>query len=369
VLAFTLAVSALAAVLFGLAPLRAAANTPVALVLRASSTQTTASRGRVTIGKVLIAMQIAFCVMLLFASSLLLRTLRNYRNVDLGMKADSVLAFGVQPVGARNYAQMLAFYSQLTEKLKTLPGVKSVTLAGERPGTGWSDNNNLTIDGRNYPWDNGKNMLRSNSVGPDFFTTLGIPILAGRDIGEVDTQTSQYVAVINQTLADRYFKGASPIGHTLGDGKHPRTIVGVVRDSRYASTDEERMPMAWYSYQQADAITGMDVEVRTGWKPLSLLPAVRRVVHEIDPNAPLIKPQTLLDGFEETYLMPALFARLAIFLAALRRCWWPWDCTGRWPTASAAGRPRSACAWRWARRVRRCCGWCCATACTLLRQG
>jgi predicted permease len=317
VLLFTLAISALSAMLFGLAPLRAAARAEIGLVLKSSGTQTTTTRSRMVTGKVLIAMQMAFCVVLLFASGLLLRTLRNYRNVDLGLSANSVLAFGVHPVGLHDYAQSLAFYTQLTERLRTLPGVTSVTLAEIRPGTGWSDNSDLSaVDGRKYPWDNGRNMLRSNLVGPDFFATLGIPILAGRDIRASDTQAAPRVVVVNQTFADRYLKGTSPIGHTVGD-KHLATIVGVVRDSKYASTDEGAMPMAWGSYQHQKEIQSMDVEVRASGDPMSLLPAVRRIVRDLDPNAPLDKPQLLQTGFEETYLMPALFARLAVFFGAL----------------------------------------------------
>jgi predicted permease len=314
---FTLAISALSALLFGVAPLRTAARTEVGLVLKSSGTQTTSTRGRMLTGKVLIALQMAFCVVLLFASGLLLRTLRNYQNVDLGMRAESVLAVEVHPVGAPDYAHSLAFYTQLTERLRALPGVKAVTLAELRPGTGWSDNAPLTIDGHLYPWDDGRNMLRSNLVGPDFFATLGIPILAGRDISQADTQTAQRVVVVNQTLVDRYLKGIFPIGHTVGDAKHVATIVGVARDSKYASSDEDPMPMIWGSYRQQKVIQSMDVEIRASGDPMSLLPAVRRVVRELDANAPLGKPQLLRTGFEETYLMPALFARLAIFFGAL----------------------------------------------------
>jgi predicted permease len=314
---FTLAISALSAVLFGVAPLRTAARTEVGLVLKSSGMQTTTTRGRMLTGKVLIALQMAFCVVLLFASGLLLRTLRNYQNVDLGMRAESVLAVGIHPVGAPDYAHSLAFYTQLTERLRTLPGVKSVSLAELRPGTGWSDNAPLTIDGHLYPWDNGRNMLRSNLVGPDFFATLGIPTVAGRDIGQSDTQTAQRVVVVNQTLVDRYLKGIFPIGHTVGDAKHVATIVGVARDSKYASSDEDPMPMIWGSYRQQKVIQSMDVEIRASGDPMSLVPAVRRIVRDLDPNAPLGKPQLLRTGFEETYLMPALFARLAIFFGAL----------------------------------------------------
>ncbi len=317
VLLFTLGISAVCVFLFGLAPLRAAARAQIGLVLKSSSVQTTATRERMLTGKLLISMQMAFCVVLLFASGLLLRTLRNYQNVDLGMRADRVLAFGVHPTGVDDYAQRLAFYSQLTERLRHLPGVSSVTLANLRPGTGWSDNNVITIDGHEYPWDDGKNMLRSNEVAPDFFRTLGIPVLAGRDIRESDTQSAQRIAVINQTLADRYLKGTSPIGHTIGGEKDSATIVGVVRDSKYASADEDQMPMAWYSYQQRKVIPNMDVQLSIQGDPMALLPAIRRIIRDLDPSAPLYKPALLATGFEETYLMPALFARLAVFFGAL----------------------------------------------------
>lgn len=317
VLLFTLFVAAACALVFGFVPLRNASRAQIGLVLKSSGTQTTTTRERMLTGRALIAMQMAFCAVLLFASGLLLRTLRNYQNVDLGMNADQVLAFGVHPTGAHDYAQSLAFYSQLTARLKTLPGVQSVTLAEERPGSGWTDNNELVIDGRKYPWEDGKNDLRSNMVGPNFFATLGIPVLAGRQIRESDTQGAPNVAVVNQTLADRYLKGASPIGHTLGDEKHLSTIVGVVRDNKYNSADEEPMAMAWFSYQHQKAIQSMDIEVRASGDPMALLPAIRRIVREFDPNAPLGKPQLLRTGFEQSYLMPALFARLAVFFGAL----------------------------------------------------
>jgi predicted permease len=314
---FTLAISGLSALLFGVAPLRTAAGTEVGLVLKSAGMQSTSTRTRMLTGKVLIALQMAFCVVLLFAAGLLLRTLRNYQNVDLGMRAESVLAVDIHPVGAPDYAHSLAFYTQLTERLRALPGVKAVTLAELRPGTGWSDNAPLIIDGHLYPWDDGRNMLRSNLVGPDFFAALGIPMVAGRDISQSDTQTAQRVVVVNQTLVDRYFKGIYPIGHTVGNAKHVATIVGVARDSKYTSSDEPSMPMIWGSYRQQKMIQSMDVEIRASGDPMSLLPAVRRVVGDLDPNAPLGKPQLLRTGFEETYLMPALFARLAIFFGAL----------------------------------------------------
>ncbi|HEX4171791.1 MAG TPA: ABC transporter permease, partial [Acetobacteraceae bacterium] len=317
VMLFTLGISVLAALVFGLAPLRAANNAPVAQVLRSTSGQASESRGRVLSGKVLIAAQMALCVALLFGAGLLIRTLRNYQHVDLGMQADRVLAFGAHPVGAANTARKVAFYEQLTQRVTLLPGVRSVTVAELRPGTGWSDNNPMIINGQSYPWDNGKNILRSNTVGPKFFATLGIPVLAGREFNEADHQGAMGVAIVNETLAQRYMKGASPIGHTLGQGKGQVTIVGLVRDNKYSSADEEPMPMAWYCYLQDPNVADLDVEVRAAGDPMMLLPAIRHIVRDLDPNAPLQKPTVLSDQFEETYLMPKLFARLGAFFGGL----------------------------------------------------
>ena len=160
-------------------------------------------------------------------------------------------------------------------------------------------------------------MLRSNEVGPKFFETLGIPILAGRSITEADTKSAMGVAVVNQTLAQRYLKGASPIGHTTGRAKYQLTIVGMVRDNKYNSADEDPIPMAWYSYQQIPNLENMDVEVRAAGNPLALLSEIRRIVRDLDPNAPVQSPMVLSAQFEETYLMPALFARLGAFFGGL----------------------------------------------------
>lgn len=317
VLLFTLAISAACALVFGLAPLRAAANAPVGVVLRSSGTQTTATRSKMLSGKILIAMQMALCVVLLFGAGLMMRTLRNYENVDLGMRADSVLAFGVHPLGTLSHDEMIDFYNRLTGQLSHIPGVQSVTLANHRPGSGWSDNNNLMIDGRMIPWDNGRGMVRTDEVGPGFFKTLGIPILQGRGITEADKKGAPNIIVVNQTLVDRYLKGTNPIGHQFGNPKYHMTIIGVVSDSKYTSADEDPMPMAWYSYQQDPAPQPMDVELRVSGNPNAVLPEVRRMVHQMAPDIPLYKPEILGEAFRQTYLMPALFARLAVFFAAL----------------------------------------------------
>jgi len=322
VLAFTLLIAALSAIVFGLAPLRTAAGAPVMNALKTyPAGRMTSDRSRTMWGSSLVVAEISFCIVLLMAMGLLVRTLRNYQNTDLGMSADSVLAFGVHPLGTHSVDESVAFYHDLMQRLKAVPGVRSVTMAELRPGTGGSANYPLIVDGRKYPFDWGKVEMRYNNVAENFFGTLGIPVLAGREIRDSDTANSPRVAVVNQTLAVGYFKDGNALGHYVGQDRghdHLKAeIVGVVRDNKYATTDEEKVPMVWYSYQQADSPFDMDVEVLSVDNPLDRLPAIRRVVHGIDPNIALANPQVLRSTFDETYSLSALYARLAVFFGCL----------------------------------------------------
>ncbi len=134
-------------------------------------------------------------------------------------------------------------------KLRALPGVESVTVMEERLGSGWSDNSDMMVDGKLPDVANGASRtVRSNVVGPDFFRTLGVPVLAGRDFADSDTATSPHVGIINEEFAQRFFPNQNPLGHIIGtdNGRYQMTIVGVVKDHKYRSIDEEPIPMAWY---------------------------------------------------------------------------------------------------------------------------
>jgi predicted permease len=241
VLLFTLLVSALAALVFGLIPLWSAMRAPVAGVLRATSASTTSSRSRVLGGRVVLAAQVAVCLVLLMAAGLLLRTLRNYATQNLGIQSEGLLVFNVSPQGQ---ADTHVFYRTLLDRLRQLPGVESVSIAAMRPGSGWSNNNEgFELDGVEKRGDT----LRSNNVGPGFTHTMGVPIVAGRDIAESDAQGTHLVALVNETFVKKYLGGTNPLGHYLGNSKFRLDIVGVVRDSKYTSVDEEPMPMAYFA--------------------------------------------------------------------------------------------------------------------------
>jgi predicted permease len=309
VLLFTLLISAVAAVAFGLVPLWSAVHAPVAGVLRSTASGTTAHRGRVLGGRVVLAAQMAICLVLLMAGGLLLRTLRNYAHQNLGMDAQGLVVFGVSPQGQ---ADTHAFYRMLLDRVRAVPGVESVSMADNRPGSGWSSNNDLIIDGVQQRGVT----LRSNDVGADFFHTMGVSIVDGRDIRETDGKDTQAVAVVNETLARRYFPHGSAVGHQIG-GRHRVMIVGVARDSKYRSVDEDPMPMAYYAAMQAATLGTMHIEVRTRGDAGAMLPVLRKVVAEADPNVPLEKPMTQQAQFEQSYTQQKMFAAMGGFFGAL----------------------------------------------------
>jgi predicted permease len=253
------------------------------------------------------------CVVLLVGGGLLLRTMRNLEITPLGMKVDGLVVFGVKP-NIPSIPEGVAFYQNLMSKLRILPGVESVTVMEERVGSWWSDNNDMRVDGRLPDVPNGgSRTVRSNVAGPDFFHTFGIPVLAGRDFADSDTASSPHVGIINEQFAQRFLPNQNPLGHTIGtdDGRYTMTIVGVVKDHKYRSIDEEPIPMAWYMYAQIPMVGPMNVEMRVHGEPLAILPAARKVVQQLDPNLPLIKPMTQRDQFDSTISHQVLFARLA----------------------------------------------------------
>jgi len=319
VLLFTLGVLAFAALLFSLAPLRVALAGGAQLALKTSAATSNADAGKSRTGKIVVALQMALCVVLLVGAGLLIRTLRNLENTPLGMNVDGLIVFGVNP-NISSLSQGREFYQNLMDKLRTLPSVESVTVMEERLGSWWSDNSDMQVDGRLPDVANGSSRtVRSNVAGPGFFTTLGVPVLAGRDFADSDTATSQHVGIINEEFARRFLPNQNPLGHTIGtdDGRYTMTIVGVVKDHKYRSIDETPIPMAWYEYAQIPMVGPMTVEMRVHGAPLAILPAARKTVQQLDPNLPLIRPMTQRAQFDTTISHQILFARLAGFFGFL----------------------------------------------------
>jgi predicted permease len=310
---------AVAALLFGLAPLRGALAVGPALALKTSSATSNTDAGKSRLAKITVTLQMALCVVLLVGGGLLVSTMRNLQNTPLGMRVDGLVVFGVKP-NFNSVPEGIVFYQRLMGKLRTLPGVESVTVMMERIGSGASNNSNMNVDGKLPEVANGASRtVRWNVVGPDFFRTLGVPILDGRDFADFDTATTANVAIINEEFARRFLPNQAALGHTIGPTSmnHPMTIVGVVKDHKFRSIDETPIPMAWYMYAQIPVVGGMDVEMRVHGDPLAILPAARKAVQQMDPNLPLIKPMTQRAQYDTTISQQILFARLAGFFGLL----------------------------------------------------
>ncbi|MGA8087595.1 MAG: ABC transporter permease [Terracidiphilus sp.] len=319
VLLFTMGVLVIAAVLFGLAPMRVALAGRAELALKTSAATSNTNAGRSRTGRIVVTLQIAMCVVLLVGAGLLVRTLRNLENTPLGMRVDGLVVFGVKP-DIPSIPAGVAFYQNLMSKMRILPGVESVTIMDERIGSGWSDNSDMMVDGRLPEVANGgSRTVRSNVVGPDFFTTLGVPILSGRDFADSDTVKSPHAGIINEEFAKRFLPNQNPLGHSIGtdDGRYTMTVIGVVKDHKYRSIDETPIPMAWYMYAQIPYIGEMQVELRVKGAPLAILPTAQKVVQQLDPNLPLIEPMTQRAQFDTTISSQIMFARLAEFFGVL----------------------------------------------------
>jgi predicted permease len=320
VLLFTLSILAAAALLFGLAPLRVALSAGPGLVLKTSSATATTDAGKTRTGKIIVTLQMALCLVLLVGGGLLVRTLRNLQNIPLGFNTDGLVVFGVNPQNVHSIPEGVAFYQNLMNKLRGLPGVESVTIMEERLGSWWSDNSDMMVDGKLTSMIGGSSgTVRSNVAGPDFFHTLGVPVLQGRDFADSDTATSPHVGIINEQFAKRFLPNQNPLGHVIGtdNGQYKMTIVGVVKDHKYRSINEAPIPMAWYMYAQIPVIGKMNVELRVHGEPLAILPAARKALQQIDPNLPLIEPMTQHAQYETTISNQLLFARLAGFFGLL----------------------------------------------------
>jgi predicted permease len=319
VLLFTLGISIACAFVFALAPLRSALRVPVGLAVRTS--RSTAHRDRQTsrTGRIVVAAQMALCLMLLVGASLLLRCLRNYEILPLGLRTDGLLVFGADSLSAHSDEERARFYENLLQRMRTIPGVESATLVEHRLGSGWASNGVWPIDGVLPQGPFSETGSRSNDVGPGYLHTLGIPILRGRDIADSDRRGSPKVAVVDQTFADRFFPKTDPLGHTIGDtrGENRHTIVGVAADSKYTSVAEKLRPVIYFPYSQRPFVSDMQVELRTLGDPEALIPSIRAVLREIDPNLPMQKPMTQRAQFDESFSQARLFARLSLFFGAV----------------------------------------------------
>ena len=318
VLTFTLGISILTGLLFGAIPGARAVRADLTPAL--NSQPAGGSLGRHSrFGRVLVAGQVALSLVLLGGAGLFLRTLQNLLSMDAGFHADRVLLVSLNP-GLSRYSpeRTRTFYGDLLDRVAALPGVRSVSLA-DRPLLSGSSIDGLSVEGRTpQPGEEMATSLRV--VSPRFFETMGIALCAGRDFSPLDRAGAPKVAIINETIARKYFGGVNPIGKRVGLGNTPdMEVVGVIADTRYRGL-REAVPNTLYlpleQSQGGPAGPARTLHVHTAAGPGAIAPAVTAEIQALDRELPA-KVSTFTDLIDASLVQERLVATLSAFFGAL----------------------------------------------------
>ncbi len=310
VFAFTAGISLLTGLLFGLAPALQSTHVSVNASLKDSATTVTKRRKGVA-GKAIVVFQVSLSMLLVVGAGLFIRTLINLSGEDLGFHAENILLFHIQPPASRYTSpKSIETVRQIEERLAAVPGVSSVTLSAEPLLAQHMSNDDFVPDEQAQKPDRGEQTVLVNFVGDGFFKTLGIPLVAGRGFDERDTATSPKVAVVNRSLALKFYPKANPIGKTFN--KDHIRIIGISADAKYSDLREETPPTAYFSYrQESDASDGVTFEVRLKTDPQAVLPAIRDAVASVDKDLPLVDVRTQSEQIDELLSHERLFAALS----------------------------------------------------------
>jgi predicted permease len=316
VLMFTLAVSLLTGVLFGLAPAWRATSLDLATSLK-QSRRTTGAVSRLSRG--LIVAQVALSLLLLVGAGLFIRTLYNLQRVNLGFNQENLLLFRLQPQqGGYKDERLIEFYQQLLARLDYLPGVRAATF-GKVPLIA-DDNwfNDFLLPGETEQTAERHETMRQ-TVRENYFATMEIPLLRGRSFTAQDDRHAPQVAIVNQSFARKFFHNDDVLGkHVTDSGDREVEIVGIVADTKYRSQREELKPLLYTPWQQEGEMIGeMSFALRTTDEPTALVTAVHRAVRELDSNLPVTEVSTQTARAQATLGKERLSARLLSFFGGL----------------------------------------------------
>jgi predicted permease len=324
ILAFAVALSLLTAILFGLLPAQRATRADLQSTLKDLGASLSHRISSVRLRKALIVGQVALTAVLLTAAGLFTRSLLNLKNTNLGLCTDHVLEFSVAPELNR-YAppRAIAFVDQLRRSIAGLPGVSSVSAAALPILSNSTWGSDVTVEGYTPREGEDRHVWR-NEVGPDYFATLGTPLLSGREFGDSDSAGSSKVAIVNSTFVRRFLPGRNPLGLHIrtgpGNARPDIEIVGVVKDSKYSNPRNPILPFAYTPYAQDPAFGRATFYVRTAGDPAAMAATLRKAVQNLDSNLPVYDVETLNEQVNDTVFADRLLTFLSLclgFLAAV----------------------------------------------------
>ena len=326
VLGFTVLLSLVTGILFGLVPAWRATRVDLTPALKESG-RNSSGIARSRLSKGLVITQIALSFLLLAGAGLMLRTLNNLQNTDAGFDRRNLLLFTVAPGQLGYKGERLAdLYRRLLTELDSVPGARGVTCSSEALlSTGFWDQS-LFIAGApiannsdNQPIENGSAL--SLGVRENFLETMGIPLLQGRTMRSQDDERAPRIAVVNQAFAKEFFPGENPIGKRFGfeaGAANQIEIVGLSADAKYTSLRDEIKPTVYFPWSQdVDEFRYLAFEIRAAIEPSLLVPAVREAVRRVESNLPVNEVKTQIEQSDETLRTERLYARLLSFFGAL----------------------------------------------------
>ena len=335
VLGFTLAVSLLTGIIFGLAPAWQSVRNDLNSVLRSSGRGTTGGRARARVRNALVIAEIAACVVLLIGAGLLIRSFAELQSVNPGFQPDHVLTMQLTLPETRYADRKIArFYSQLLDRLQVLPGVRFAAVTRKVPLSAGVDLSlNFTIENRPVEASADQPRAKYRAVSAGYFEAMGIPLVRGRYFDRTDGENTPGVVLINETLAARIWPNENPIGKRIkpgGDDTAWCSIVGVVRDVKQSSLDAVNNPETYYHYLQVPpAMMGfvegtMTVALRTNADPVSLAASARGEVRKMDAGLAVFDVKTMQALVDQSLAQPrfrttllGVFAGVALLLASI----------------------------------------------------
>jgi predicted permease len=302
ILAFTLGISVLTGILFGLAPALRARRVDLNSVLKAAArgfSGTSSRPGRMPIGKVLVVAQVSLSLLLLVVAGLFVRSFRNLSEVNLGYDRDHIVQFDTNAVTyGYQRAEVIPLYDQILQRLRAIPGVRGTSLSDNGLLSGTDSQDPFTLEGEGKARDDEE--VRYDWVGPGFFAASGIPILEGRDIGPQDSGNGQRVGVINETFAGKFFSHSKPIGERVtvrdSNGYFDFVIVGVAADSKHGSVREKLFPRFYAPFFNPVGNSGPTYAtfiVRTFGNPAGVSSSIRAAVKDVAANLPPVTTETM----------------------------------------------------------------------------
>lgn len=290
-LGFTIAVAVITALLFGLVPAWRATRVDPQVAMRASGRGVLSGSTRFTLGKALVLSQVALSLVLVMGAGLMMGTFRNLALLDPGFRRDGLLAVRMD-LRSTGYddGRRLAIQREGLERLRAVPGVLSVATAEIMPVSGMGWNGPLEVPGKPAPANRRDAMSFFNRVSTQYFETMGTRVIAGREFGEADRQGSVPVAIINETVARRFFDGVNPVGklfrtETGPGGVQTFEVIGLVQDAKYRSLRENPEPIVYMAERQTDepAFT-LTYMVHVDGVPADMVASVRAALLEVDPR-------------------------------------------------------------------------------------